>query len=59
MRTYTDVLGSPTYGILLATSPEEVVIKPRQIGDQPPLVDVRVHFPRMGFVIRPVKEAKL
>ena len=52
---------SPTLGTLLALSPEEVVIKPAELdgeGEGSVLgaggpVDVRVHFPRLGFVVRP------
>ncbi|QIW97296.1 hypothetical protein AMS68_002814 [Peltaster fructicola] len=40
---------NPTIGTLLAISPEEVVIKPRKLAG-PPAVEVRVHFPRLGFV---------
>ena len=49
---------SPTLGTLVALSPEEVVIKP-QILDPPASIDVRIHFPRLAFVIRPVKQSKL
>ena len=38
-------------------SPEEVVIEPRQLeGEEAPEVDVRIHFPRLGFVVRPWDE---
>jgi hypothetical protein len=39
-------------------SPEEVVIKPLE-RDTPALVDVRVRFPRLGFVVQPFRESKL
>ncbi len=45
---------SPTIGTLLAITPEEVVIQPKRIGDGPMAGPVRVHFPRVGFVVRPV-----
>ena len=49
---------SPTVGWLVDLSPEEVVIKPLELAT-PALVDVRVHFPRLGFLVLPVREAKL
>ncbi|KAI1609404.1 hypothetical protein EDD37DRAFT_160381 [Exophiala viscosa] len=51
--------GSPTVGTLVAITPEEVVISPAKIGDGPRVGDVRIHFPRIGFVVRPVGTAKL
>jgi hypothetical protein len=39
-------------------SPEEVVIKPQKL-EPAATVDVRIHFPRLGFVVRPVPAAKL
>jgi hypothetical protein len=48
----------PTIGWLVDLSPEEVVIKPLEL-DTPTLVDVRVHFPRLGFVVQPFRESKL
>lgn len=39
----------PTVGTLVAMSPEEVAISPRRVGNA---VDVRIHFPRVGFVVR-------
>jgi glutathione S-transferase len=51
---------SPTVGTLLAIGPEEVVIKPQKTDEDGPRVgDVRIHFPRIGFVIRPVGQARL
>ncbi|KAJ9661895.1 hypothetical protein H2198_001647 [Neophaeococcomyces mojaviensis] len=57
--------GDPTVGKLVAISPEEAVIEP----DEPEVVGkkgrrarierVRLHFPKVGFVIQPMKEAKL
>lgn len=53
-----DIDDSPTIGALVALSPEEVIITPRRLnGDAS--VDVRVHFPRLGFVVRPVDQSKL
>ena len=49
---------NPTIGTLVTLSPEEVVIKP-QVLDKAAAVEVRVHFPRLGFVVRPVDQAKL
>ncbi|KAL9087352.1 MAG: hypothetical protein Q9159_003698 [Coniocarpon cinnabarinum] len=43
----------PTRGFLEDASPEEVVVKPVESAD------VRLHFPRLGFVINPVKSSKL
>ena len=48
----------PTIGRLVALSPEEVVIEPIAL-DKPAEVKTRVHFPRLGFVIRPVNKARL
>lgn len=53
------IVSSPTIGTLLALSPEEIVIKPQQLGDTPATIDVRVHFPRLGFVVRPQRSARL
>ncbi len=39
-------------------SPEEVVIKPQKL-DPPAAIDVRIHFPRLGFVVRPAPAAVL
>lgn len=58
---YPDETGrfDPTIGELLAASPEEFVIKPREL-EKPAAVDVRVHFPRLAFTARPVgDQAKL
>lgn len=48
----------PTIGTLVAMSPEEVVIKPREL-ERPATVETRIHFPRIGFVIRPMNKASL
>ncbi|TKA34264.1 hypothetical protein B0A50_00244 [Salinomyces thailandicus] len=48
----------PTIGTLVVMSPEEVVIKPQPL-EKPAEVDVRMHFPRLGFVVRPADKAKL
>lgn len=45
----------PTIGTLVGCQVEEVVITPAERG----LLDVRVHFPRVGFVVKVVEEAKL
>lgn len=57
---YPDETGrfDPTIGELLAASPEEFVIKPMAL-EKPAELDVRVHFPRLAFVARPVDAAKL
>ena len=47
----------PTVGTLVAVSPEEVVIKPKEL-EKPATVEVRVHFPRLGFVVRPLKKSE-
>lgn len=52
-------LSSPTIGQLLVVTPEEVVIKPLEQRGMKPTVDARVHFPRIGFVVRPIDVAKL
>jgi len=57
-KTADDCGNSPTFGTLVDLSPEEVVIKPAEL-ETPALIDVRVHFPRLGFVVQPVREAKL
>jgi hypothetical protein len=46
---------NPTVGTLVKIGVEEVVIKPYEKAE----VDVRVHFPRLGFVIKVVDGAKL
>lgn len=48
---------SPTIGTLIAMSPEELVMKPMGL-EKPATVDVRIHFPRLGFVARPYKGDK-
>lgn len=46
----------PSVGTLLALSPEEVVIAPDKIdGRNPRVGELRVHFPRVGFVARPAQ----
>lgn len=51
-------LGSPTIGTLVALSPEEIVIKPQPL-ETPATVETRLHFPRLGFVVRPVNKSNL
>jgi len=46
---------NPTLGALVKFGVEEVVIKPHEKAE----VDVRVHFPRLGFVVKAVEGAKL
>ncbi|KAK5114149.1 hypothetical protein LTR62_002719 [Meristemomyces frigidus] len=48
----------PSVGTLVALSPEEVVIEPMPL-DQAAKVDVRMHFPRLGFTVRRVDKSKL
>ncbi|RDI88057.1 hypothetical protein Vi05172_g1941 [Venturia inaequalis] len=50
---------NPTLGTLVAISPEEIILKPRELDGSTPLVDARIHFPRLGFVVKPVEVAKL
>jgi len=55
----------PTVGELVAASPEEVVIVPDRPGvvgkdgKEARIEGVRLHFPRVGFVVSPVKGARL
>lgn len=54
--------GDPTVGKLIALSPEEVVIEPRSLNGgstRSTAVDMRIHFPRLGFVVRRVNRPKL
>ena len=46
----------PVRGVLLKLSAEEVVIQPIELGagGKPFVKGVRIHFPRVGFVFRPV-----
>ncbi|KAF2765645.1 hypothetical protein EJ03DRAFT_205175 [Teratosphaeria nubilosa] len=48
----------PTIGTLVALSPEEIVIKPQAL-ETLAAVETRIHFPRVGFVVKPVDQAKL
>jgi glutathione S-transferase len=51
---------SPTIGELMHTTPEEIIITPlAKDGRKPVVSDVRIHFPRLGFVIKPVGQEKL
>ncbi|OCK80763.1 hypothetical protein K432DRAFT_296993 [Lepidopterella palustris CBS 459.81] len=43
--------GDPTVGRLVGWGPEEVVVEPEEEGIVP---GVRVHFPRLGFVVKSV-----
>ncbi|KAJ4361089.1 uncharacterized protein N0V89_001658 [Didymosphaeria variabile] len=47
--------GNPTLGRLVEVGVEEVVIRPEEKGE----VDVDVHFPRVGFVVKRVEGSKL
>lgn len=49
----------PTIGTLVGLSPEEVVIEPVKLAGNDAVVDVAVHFPRIGFVLKPLRAAKL
>jgi hypothetical protein len=46
---------NPTVGTLVRIGVEEVVIRPNEKAE----VGVRVHFPRLGFVVRVVEESRL
>lgn len=56
---------NPTIGTLIASSPEEVVIEPDaseavdKEGTSAAVQGIRLHFPRVGFVVSPVRTAKL
>ncbi|TID18907.1 hypothetical protein E6O75_ATG06028 [Venturia nashicola] len=50
---------NPTLGTLLAISPEEVIIEPQELDGSAPLVNARIHFPRLGFVVKPQATARL
>lgn len=51
---------SPTVGTLLALTPEEVVVAPQAIDGRAARVGrVRIHFPRVGFVVRPMDRQRL
>jgi hypothetical protein len=45
----------PTVGVLVKIGVEEVVIKPSERGE----IDVRIHFPRLGFVVKVVEGSRL
>jgi len=49
----------PMIGILIGLSPEEIVIEPIQVAGARTAIDVAVHFPRIGFVVKPVCKARL
>lgn len=49
----------PTVGELVAVSPEEIVIRPEKVEGEEVKVDVRIHFPRVGFTARPVDRSRL
>lgn len=46
---------NPTIGTLVKIGVEEVVIAPAEKAE----MEVRVHFPRLGFVVKVVEESKL
>lgn len=45
----------PTIGELVKIGVEEVVLKPAENGE----IDVRIHFPRLGFVVKVVEGSRL
>lgn len=57
--------GDPTVGTLIAASPEELVIEPDlpevvgKEGTKATVDGIRLHFPRVGFTVSPVRAAKL
>ena len=50
--------GDPSRGYLEALSPEEIVITPQEVSANA-VQGIRLHLPRIGFVVRPVKSANL
>jgi hypothetical protein len=52
--------GNPTIGELVTITPEEVVIKPVAVeaGVDAAVGEVRLHFPRLGFVIKPASQSR-
>ncbi|KAK8170246.1 hypothetical protein IWX90DRAFT_383940 [Phyllosticta citrichinensis] len=48
-----------TTGTLVDISAEQVVIQPGRVDGRLPDIQVRLHFPRVGFVIRPSATSKL
>ena len=55
---HANVVFSPTLGTLIALTTEEIVIEPQKL-DVKTSIDVRIHFPRLGFVVRPLRKEKL
>ena len=55
---HTNDVISPTLGTLIALTTEEIVIEPHKLGVKEP-INVRIHFPRLGFVVRPLRKEKL
>lgn len=57
--------GDPTVGTLIAASPEEVVIEPDlpeavgKEGKRATVDGIRLHFPRVGFIVSPIRASKL
>jgi hypothetical protein len=47
--------GNPTVGTLVRIGVEEVVIQPIKAAE----MEVRIHFPRLGFVVKVVEESRL
>ena len=46
----------PSTGYLEALSPEEIVITPQEVSTSGNAIQgIRLHFPRIGFVVRPVR----
>jgi glutathione S-transferase len=50
---------NPTIGTLIGLSSEEIVIEPVKLDGKEAVVDVAVHFPRLGSIVKPVREAQL
>lgn len=51
--------GDPTVGKLIGLSPEEIVIEPDTIEGKARVEGIRLHFPRVGFVVSPLRDSKL
>lgn len=51
-------VSSPSIGTLVSLTPEEVTIKPQRL-ENPAKIDVNMHFPRLGFTVRPVNRSRL
>lgn len=50
----------PSRGYLEALSPEEIVISPQEVSTSGTAIQgIRLHFPRLGFIVRPAPRARL